>query len=348
MPAPPTSLSRFALIDAFKAVASQLIVLHHLAFYGPMSDVVYPAAPALISWLSQHGRVAVAVFLVVGGFLAARSLAPRGTLLPAQPLQLLRRRYLKLVLPYAVALLLAIVCAAVARSLIVHDSIPEAANPWQVLAHLLLLHDLLQIDALSAGVWYVAIDFQAFVLLLGLLWLGRQGRGRMAGLGLVLVAILGVAGLFYFNRHPDFDHLALYFFGSYALGCFAWWASGSARARGWLLLMAAVAALALLVDFRERLALALLVALALGIGRRTGALQTWPHSRVLAYLGQISYAVFLLNFPVSLLVNALFTRYAPAQPGWQAGGMLLAWLLCNAAGALFYRWVELPASRWRG
>ena len=31
-------------------------------------------------------------------------------------------------------------------------------------------------EALSAGVWYVAIDFQLFALAVGLLWLGRQGR----------------------------------------------------------------------------------------------------------------------------------------------------------------------------
>ncbi|MEY4755596.1 MAG: hypothetical protein RJA34_494, partial [Pseudomonadota bacterium] len=29
---------RLALIDALKAIGAQFIVLHHLAFYGPMSD----------------------------------------------------------------------------------------------------------------------------------------------------------------------------------------------------------------------------------------------------------------------------------------------------------------------
>ena len=68
----PAVASRLAFVDALKAVASQFIVLHHLAFYGPMSDVANDLAPALFSWLSQNARLAVQVFLVIGGFLAAQ------------------------------------------------------------------------------------------------------------------------------------------------------------------------------------------------------------------------------------------------------------------------------------
>ena len=74
------AVSRFPLIDAVKAIASQLIVLHHLAFYGPMSDYAQEISPELISWLSQHARIAVQAFLVMGGFLAAQALAKEGRL----------------------------------------------------------------------------------------------------------------------------------------------------------------------------------------------------------------------------------------------------------------------------
>ncbi|HSV53424.1 MAG TPA: acyltransferase, partial [Burkholderiaceae bacterium] len=55
---------RLPLIDALKAVACVMIVWHHLAFYGPMSDIAQPLAPRLISWLYDYGRMAVQVFLV--------------------------------------------------------------------------------------------------------------------------------------------------------------------------------------------------------------------------------------------------------------------------------------------
>lgn len=43
-------------------------------------------------------------------------------------------------------------------------------------------------------------------------------------------------------------------------------------------------------------------------------------------------------------MNAAFTRYAPAEPYWQAAGMAIAWSASLAAGALFHRWVEVPLS----
>lgn len=63
------------LVDLLKAAACQFIVLHHLCFYGPMADHARPLAPALIDWLADPARMAVQVFLVVAGFLAAQSLS---------------------------------------------------------------------------------------------------------------------------------------------------------------------------------------------------------------------------------------------------------------------------------
>ena len=98
--------SRLALVDALKALASQLIVLHHLAFYGPMSDYAQELCPGLMSWLYDYARIAVQAFLVMGGFLAAKALTKDGRLVDKPLVTLVWRRYLKLVLPYLGALLL--------------------------------------------------------------------------------------------------------------------------------------------------------------------------------------------------------------------------------------------------
>lgn len=73
----PSATSRTPLIDMVKGLACAAIVCHHLAFYGPMSDIAAPLAPWLMAWLYDYGRMAVQVFLVLGGYLAAASLAPR-------------------------------------------------------------------------------------------------------------------------------------------------------------------------------------------------------------------------------------------------------------------------------
>lgn len=354
-PAPkPAVMQRLPLIDLLKAVASQLIVLHHLAFYGPMSDVVAQAAPQLIEWLARHGRLAVQVFLVVGGFLAARQLAPEGRLvLVGSKLAALRERYLRLALPYAATLLVVLVCAALARRLMTHPSIPEPAGWWPLLAHLLLLQDLLGVDALSAGVWYVAIDFQLFALLVGLLWLAvplERRLGLRQPLAPWLVTALWLASLLHFNRQGAWDVAAPYFFGAYGLGAMAaWWASAPMRPR-WRVASAAgagaVVASALLLDWRPRIALAAVVALAImAAARWRFDLPGWAKG-VVGRLSRISYCLFLVHFGVCLVINAAFVRFLPATAAVQGLGMLLAWGASLGAAALMHRWVEVPAVHW--
>ena len=43
-----------------------------------MSDIAQPLAPDLMAWLYDYARMAVQIFLVLGGYLAAASLAPEG------------------------------------------------------------------------------------------------------------------------------------------------------------------------------------------------------------------------------------------------------------------------------
>ncbi len=353
--------NRMPLIDAFKAVASQFIVLHHLAFYGPMSDWTHTVLPGLVGWLSQDGRLAVQVFLVVSGYLAVRSLAPKGVFAGGNPWGLLRHRYLTIVVPYAVALLVAIACAWLARQWMTHHSVPDAPEPLQFLTHALLLHSVLGFDSLSAGVWYVAIDFQLFALMLSLLWLGRRWADRAlpttagapaaprAWPTLLLVLGVGLASLWFFNLDADYDNWAVYFFGAYAAGAVAYWVGNLPAGKlqtGLIVLGTGLALAALALDFRTRIALALGVAAVLAITQAKGWLYTWPQSRVLGYLGKISYGVFLMNFPVGLVVNAAVSRFGLADVYFQTAGVLLAWVGSVAAGAAFHHAVEVPLRRW--
>ena len=341
------SRSRLPLIDALKAAASQLIVLHHLACYGPMSDTAYGLAPALFDWLYQDARIAVQVFLVIGGFLAARSLAPQGQSPIERPLVLVWNRYRRLVVPLLAAIGLAIASAAIARLWMRLESIPAAPTAPQLLAHALLLQNLLGYESLSAGVWYVAIDFQLFALMVALLWLARPiapGAGGSRHLAPALISILALASLFHFNRDAAWDNWALYFFGAYGLGVLAFWASRRESPTLWLGTIAAIGLAALLLDFRSRIAVALLVALLIGAAWRVRtASWQWLDSRPLAFLGGISYSVFLVHYPVCLLVNAAFTALAPGSPLGNAFGLVVAWGASILAGALFHRYVEVPA-----
>jgi peptidoglycan/LPS O-acetylase OafA/YrhL len=347
--------SHFRFLDLLKAVAAQLIVLHHLAFYGPMADQAQLIAPALFDWLDSHALIAVQVFLVVGGFLAAKALAPRGLPGVDDPLRIIARRFVKLVPPYLVAVGFAVAASALAGKWMTHDSISAAPTLGQLAAHALLLHSVLDYESLSAGIWYVAIDFQLYALLALLLWLaGRLAQGRSVPWAAPALVTLGMSSsLLYFNRDPAWDVWAPYFLGSYGLGVLAWWASdGARRPLGRALLLAAMLAQALAAlafDFRIRIAVALVTALMLVAAYRGGG-RLFSNRRfaLVGFLGRISYSVFLVHFPVCLIVNAAFARFSPPEPLLQAAGVLFAWAASVAAGALFYRWVEIPLGRLTG
>lgn len=333
---------RMPPIDALKAVASQLIVLHHLASYGPLAEAGRDLLPGTMGWLFEYARMAVQVFLVVGGFLAIRGLSPDGQALAGSPLRLLWKRYLRLSIPFLAALALAIIASAIADHWLDDDAIPARATLGQWLAHATLLHGVLNVESLSAGVWYVAIDFQLFALTALLLWAGRK---RLLAPALILAT--GIASLFWFNRDTSWDTWAVYFFGSYALGAAAWWAGDRQRLSAWLGVILTVAVAALVLDFRLRIALAVAVALLLGFSRRTGWLEHCPEIAPLPWLGRISYSVFLVHFPILLLANAVVAQFGELSAIGTLAALFLTWATSIAAGAVFYRLVESPTASQR-
>jgi peptidoglycan/LPS O-acetylase OafA/YrhL len=340
-------MQRQTHIDALKCIGSQLIVLHHFSAYGPLADATALAAPALMGWLYDYARMAVQIFLVLGGYLAMQGLLPTMRRDASQLGRAVLLRYLRLALPFCVAIGLAVAAAALARHWLNADFIPAAPGWGQALAHLLLLQDVVDAEALSAGVWYVAIDLQLYALLALLLWLGQRGAGMSPALW--LVAGLMLASLLHFNLDPRWDDWAPYFFGSYALGALAWWAARSPHALRWLGLLAAVGALVLLLEWRTRIALALVVALLLIVLQwREHAGPTLPatFARPLQALGRTSYALFLVHFPVLMLGNALYARMGGSQAGEAVAALVLSVLASVALAFVFEHHIEAPLGRW--
>jgi peptidoglycan/LPS O-acetylase OafA/YrhL len=342
------------LIDWAKAIASQLIVWHHLTIYGPMRRAVDPLAPDLFAWLADPARLAVQVFLVMSGFLAARSLMPTpgrsGAIDPAAWPALLWQRCQRLVPPYLLALLSALLSAWVARTLMDDADTPAVPTWTQFFANALLLQDIVGQDALSAGVWYVAIDLQLFALLATLAALLGATRLRDASLtvaAVVLIAGSVAASLLWLNRMSDADMWAPYFFGAYGLGVLAHWvvqAPGRAQRLAGLSLMTALVFVALWLDWRSRIALAGVVALALAFNLGSGWLGRTRVQPLVAHLSRISYGVFLTHYPISLLVAAGVTWLAPDSLELNLLGLIGTWLASLMAGQALQRWAEPSSS----
>ncbi len=345
----PTS-QRNAVIDCMRALACAAIVAHHLALYCPLPALARELAPALVDGLVDYARMAVQVFLVLGGYLAVASLAPQGGARFGQAGAKIGQRFVRLVVPYAVALAAVIVVSAAVRPWLDDPAVSPDPDLTQLLAHALLLHGVLGEESLSAGVWYVAVDFQLFaltVLLLAALrrWVGAAHRARA---GQALLALLTAASLLHFNRDPAWDDWALYFFGAYGLGMMAWWSvhARAPEARAWQLAIAALVVAALALHWRERVALAGVTALALAVLLRRPAVAAWPGLAPLRWLGRISYSVFLAHFAVCLLVGALVDNLWPGSVPAAALGLLAGFGLSLAAGWWLYQRVERHVPTW--
>jgi peptidoglycan/LPS O-acetylase OafA/YrhL len=352
------------LIDAIKAAGCLLIVVHHMAFYGPMSDVVAKSWPAAIEWLYEHGRLAVQFFLVCAGFLTASQLARYESLDLPQALQLARQRYLRLVIPLLAALSFTVLVTEWVRPDFEHDSLSATPEWGQALAHLLLLQHLLGMEALSAGVWYVAIDFQLYVMALLSLLLVKVCRSAQVvpsaqalrwGMWLGLTC----ASMWWWNLHPDLDDHGVYFFGSYGLGLLAWEARRRASlamsddsAQRWAIgaLFLVLGGVAWWLEPRLRLAVAWGVAcLLIAVPERwfSGeSLRYLALRQTVQWLSKVSYSVFLIHFGVSLAVNAGVTARWPDGLWANLLGMMSALLISLVCGGLLYRFVERHAPTW--
>ena len=336
------SFSRFPIIDAFKAIASQLIVLHHLAAYGPIADAVQLTAPSLITWLYDYARMAVQIFFVIGGYLAARSVFNKANDIHHLTVNL-TNRYLRLVTPFFFALMLAILCAAISRNLIAHEFIPNAPKLHQFLSHVLLLHGVLDVDSLLAGAWFIAIDFQLFFVLLCISWLG----GKVANSSKVTLALITIAAaisLFWFNRNERYDDWALYFFGAYGMGAIAYYTGQREHSKAWIWLILLLAMIAIFIDFRLRILIAAFTALTLALTQSIQIKEYVKLQKCIHYLGTISYSLFLVHFSVLMLASAIFSWLNITGSLVAYIFALITWISSLLLADFFHRKVEQPAT----
>jgi peptidoglycan/LPS O-acetylase OafA/YrhL len=332
-------LERSLTVDVLKVVAAQLIVWHHFSAYGPMADTMSLAWPQLMEWLYSYARQVVQVFIVVGGYLAAQSVMDKPI---TRPLVSIVKRYLRLVPFYVLALLLISVAVAVSRDTIHAAWLPSEPNLWQFLTHALLLHDLLGFEALSSGVWYVAIDFQLYALLMVLCYaLQTENHRRLS----VVVALLCAASMWQFNRVDELDMWAIYFFAAYGLGVLAAWAKRSSFETRVFWLTAGLAVGALWVEYRTRLSLALLTAVWLVIKPKSMVHWT-PIKRVVHRLSNSAYVLFLTHFGIIVLASAIWNLNQMSGPLTALAMTGLAWLCCVVLGLFLHEKVEVPLHHW--
>ena len=310
--------------------------------------------PVTTDLFYEYGRYAVQVFFVIGGFLTAKSLAGYKDLGIKALVNVVVRRYQRTGFPYVVVLIIAVGANALADSWIDHSSISPAPSIGGVLAHVFFLQDILGYHPITAGIWFLAIDFQLILLTFfvtagarGLARvLSRWGRVRDFTIMQAVFWPVAILSLFWLNRDKNLDMWAVYFFGSYFMGMALHWTLNGQLPRLAFWGYALLVLVAVGIDWRPRLAVALGTAVAIWLMAKVDLLDRWPRNVVADYLGKSSFSLFLIHFPVCLIVNAAIWRHEPT-PLQALGGMALAYLLSQVAGIVFYELVEKPCLKLR-
>jgi peptidoglycan/LPS O-acetylase OafA/YrhL len=342
---------RLPLVDALRALAATLVAWHHFGLYGLQSTRIPPALDQLLDPLRIYGWAAQ-VFFVLGGFVAARSMSRR-TWNCRQVGWFSVGRYCRLGLPYLAAIALALAACAIGRGWVTECVLGRSPTLAQIIAHVVFLQDILGYESLSAGLWFVCIDFQLGLLFVAMLFLrdalarlfGRD-EGEQSTVVLILVGwALAAPSLFFFNVHEDLDVWAIYFFGQFFLGVMVYHGLKSSRMTILWGIYALMVTAALVYNWRWRLATSLLTGLVLFLGGKFGLMERWPASRVVSYLGRTSYSLFLIHFPVLVLVLTLWARFDWTSPWAAMTALVVAYIASLMAADIFYRAIEAPAAR---
>ncbi|MFZ4062754.1 MAG: acyltransferase family protein [Polynucleobacter sp.] len=350
--------SSLLLIDLLKVFAALLIILHHLSSYGQMAVDARAVLPSLMTYLFEYGRYAVQIFLVMAGYLAAQSLTrfANAKFNSQMLLRVIINRYLRLFAPYIAALIFTIFCAWLARFWVNDEFVGETETLDQFIAHLFFLQGILGLDSISAGAWYVAIDWQLYSVLAILLISFSSYQALIW-----LLSIVAVSSLLYFNRSDQYEAYFIYFIGSYGLGVLAYLSKNFADSKINQIAKLALLGIGLIILFSSfeqvwlRNILAWFVAVILLLwgntaypkaGMGEGSKERWGLQKMIAWGAQRSYCAFLIHFAFILLANTLYIALGLHiyESGTLALGLMLGVVVCSGFAAnILYQWVELPA-----
>ncbi|HWG47551.1 MAG TPA: acyltransferase [Gemmataceae bacterium] len=181
---------RLTSIDALRALAALAVLVGHIPFTGdPLPAVVQ----SVLSSALRLGRLGVPLFLVLSGFCIHLSVARRiatGEGVRSDWGRFWKRRFWRLYPAYVAAILFSLIIYAVAGA----DAFPPIERitslPWNLLTHLLLIHNLFVDYCFSLGngpFWTLGLEEQLYALYALFLLLRRRWPiGRVVGFTLLV------------------------------------------------------------------------------------------------------------------------------------------------------------------
>jgi len=322
---------RLVEIDALRGLAALAVVLFHYTTH--FTELYQPASPPAASL--PFGFYGVNLFFIVSGFVIFMTLERT-----RRPMDFVVSRFSRLFPAYWLAIVLTF---SVTHWLGLPDRLVDLGA---AIGNLTMLQGLLHIPHVDGVYWTLEVELLFYVGMLSLYRLGGLGRihlalASMLGLRLVYFVLAYFAGI-------DLPWIA---YRLLILAYLPWFALGvsvyllvnprTAQDRPRSLALAAGAIGTLLVA--ESLLLGLLAAALAGLVYLAASGRApWLRHRTLAWLGAISYPLYLIHENIGWAVQLRVL----ALGGSTDLSVLVALTLSLLLATAMTRWAEQPAMRW--
>ena len=338
---------RFVFIDALRGIAAMAVVIHH-ALYSPLIDALRRAVPRTILILCEDGFLGVDVFFVISGFVIAHSL--RNIVLHPQSIALFAlRRQVRLDPPYWLVLFGSLLLWGMMRALMGSARVDPLPGPGAVALNMTYLQKIARAPEILGVAWTLCIEIQLYLFFSVLLWLGQRGRGTSSlptRLAILLVFATGAASLA-LNSNVLHDAWMARYWWLFASGVLCYWTVRRVLSP-WVFGIFIALVLVSRVQHASNLPLYTGTASSVVICTvgKMGRLTTLLGGPTLQYLGRTSYCLYLVHWPVKIVVLglgfALTRQNSLAAIAW----CLLYIAVSIAVAHVLHVLVERPCIRW--
>lgn len=321
--------ARLEGLDLLRGLAALAVCWFHLIGYGnnnPSFEV-----PEVVKWSAMYGWLGVPCFFVLSGFVVPLSMQ-RARYRLSRFHRFLLRRIVRLDPPYLATVLLCLAIPLLASRMPWFKPVNVTAP--QVLAHFGYANAVLGYEWLNPVFWTLAIELQ-FYLAIGLCF----PLIAHAHLAVRTVSVLVLCGLSFAPVNGEAylpQHLGLFL-----IGVIAFHAQWDRASRATCFVALAIVATSVWIVKGPPDALVGLGTFAfISLGRQ------YRPPGVLAWLGTVSYSLYLLHHPIGIRALNFGGRFLEPTPLNVLAVPLLGVVAALGAAFVLHRWVEAPAQRW--
>jgi peptidoglycan/LPS O-acetylase OafA/YrhL len=293
----PNKSAHIPALQSLRGIAALMVLIGHCVFY-------YASAPSGIFWkIVGDGSAAVVFFFVLSGFVLSKSLARRPLTAPLLGGYLVRRGFRIYPMIWAASAMSLFYLTLVRPG--VHQAVSKSMLAVFPASSLNLPHIVAALAGLSAALlpplWTIAAELVGSLLVPVLVAIQRRGPLTMAAAGVLLLGV------------TLFDRVSLYGMGRYLIAFYAGSllaleaasaARRTARGPGVLAMIAVGLGVALFpyphnpLSILARTAGASLIVAAFGAAGVRARILNW---KPIVQLGEWSYSLYLLHFPIMCL-----------------------------------------------